>query len=309
MKKQIAVSLYIMCFLCLFCACAKQTSPPITDTTSEPTAPSNSTAPTTINTTTESTAPSTSTETPTEPQVTEVSPEHQVDFTPTGEVVANVVDAVSETFEFYGNIHSLRLPYIDLPGPNVEAINAEIVRKYTSDYYKYSYTNTYYHWTVKDDILSVVIVGGGSMHDGGWEGYGCDAFSVYNISVSKCRLLSHDEVYAAGDIADVKTRVLHAIVSYGAEWKGREESARTVFFGAPDYAHTITTIEEELSEESFARAVPYFNESGQLCVMGYVVTNIGAGGFYGFVPVYQYEAHALMTASEYYDYFYQLYSK
>lgn len=309
MKKQIAVLLYILCLLCLFCACSKQESPSTSDTISEAVKSDSATESTTASSTAESTAPPTSSEVPIEPQVTEVSPENQVDFTPTGDVVANVTDALNETYEIGGTVYSRRLPYIDLPGPNVEAINAEIMRVYTSDFYKYNYTNLYYHWAVKDDILSVVIVGGGSMHDGGWEGYGCDAFSVYNISVSKCRLLSHDEVYAASGFADVKTRVLHAIVSYGAEWKGRNEDSRTVFFGTPNYAHTITTIEEELSEESFERAVPYFDESGQLCVMGYVVTNIGAGGFYGFVPVCQYEASALMPASEYYSYFYQLYSK
>ena len=44
--------------------------------------------------------------------------------------------------------------------------------------------------------------------------------------------------------------------------------------------------------------------------MGYVVTNIGAGGFYGFVPVYEYEQNSpLMTAEEYYATFYEQYHK
>lgn len=236
-----------------------------------------------------------------------VSADNQEDYIPDGEVVAGVVDAVNETYTIDQIEHSRILPRIELPGPNVEAINEEILREYTSDYYSKNYTNIYYQWAVKDDVLSVVIIGGGSMNDGGWEGYGCDAFSVYNISISKCRLLSDEEVYAYSGVEDARASVLNAIVRYSAEWKGYTESRRELFFPAPDDYIGIISIAEELSEENFLRARPYFDDGGNLCVMGYAVTNIGAGGFFGFVPVYQYEAETLLSAEEYYSYYYELY--
>lgn len=234
-----------------------------------------------------------------------VSADRQEDYLPTGEVVANVVDALHETYMVGETEHSRVLPRIELPGPNVEAINEEILRDYTSDYHTANYTNIYYQWTVKDDVLSVVIIGGGSLYDGGWEGYGCDSFSVYNISISKCRLLSDDEVYSCSGIENVRESVLNALVHYSAAWKCKDEQGRTFFFGE----HNNSSIAEELSDESFSRARPYFDKDGNLCVMGYVVTNVGAGGFYGFVPVYQYETDTLLSAEEYYDYFVQMYSK
>ena len=254
---------------------------------------------------------STETDISTEPTEERVSADRQEDYTPTGEVTANVVDALNETYTIAQVVYSRVLPQIDLPGPNVEAINEEILRDYTTDFYTANYANIYYEWAVKDDVLSVVIVGSGSMFDGGWEeeGYGCDAFSVYNISISKCRLLKDEEVYAAAGMADPEVQVLNAIVHYGARWKGRNEGGKQLFFGNPDNSNEIRAIEETISHENFLQAKPYFDKDGNLNVMGYVVTNIGAGGFYGFVPVYEYENTPLLTAEEYYGTFYEQYNK
>ncbi len=236
-----------------------------------------------------------------------VSADNQEDYSPAGEVTANVVDALNEAYTIDQVEYSRVLPRIELPGPNVEAINAEILRDYTSDYYTVNYTNIYYQWAIKGDILSVVIIGGGSMFAGGWEDYGCDAFSVYNISISKCRLLKDEEVYAYAETDEAT--VLNAIVQYGAQWKGRDAEGKKLFFGNPNNSNEIASIEETISHENFLKAKPYFDAQGNLWVMGYVVTNIGGGGFYGFVPVYEYEASPLLTAEEYYNSFYKLYAE
>ncbi len=306
LKKWIgAILLFVLVFSLVACG----------ETATELPTPTETEAVTTTETPTEpTTAPEETTEaiaTETDIPAEPTSADRQEDYTPTGEVTANVVDALNETYTIDQVVYSRVLPQIVLPGPNVEAINEEILRDYTTDFYTINYTNIYYEWAVKDDILSVVIVGSGSMFDGGWEeeGYGCDAFSVYNISISKCRLLKDEEVYAAADMTDPESQVLNAIVHYGARWKGRNEEGKQLFFDKPDNSNEIRAIEETISHENFLQAKPYFDKNGNLNVMGYVVTNMGAGGFCGFVPVYEYEYTPLLTAEEYYATFYEQYNK
>ena len=250
---------------------------------------------------------------PTDPQ--RVSVENQVDYTPEEPVTANVTDAVNIQYkDKYGNSGSLKLPKIELPGPNIEAINAEILSDYSDfarsedDSREMNYSDVYYRWGIHGDILSVVIIGGGSAFDGGWEDHGgCDLFSLYNISISKCRLVSNEEVYAASGMENVKTRVLHAITSFGGEWRGKDADAIEVFFNSPEGGINLECFAEEISDANFEKAIPFFNEDGVLCVMGYITTFIGSGGFWGIIRVDDYYTDALSTAEEYYQYYYELY--
>lgn len=252
-------------------------------------------------------------ELPEEPE--RVSVDNQVDYTPEGAVIPSVADAVNVQFkDKYGNKGSLKLPKIELPGSNVEAINAEILNDY-SDYVRsgddtrqMNYSDVYYEWGVHGDILSVLIVCGGSVFDGGWEDYdGCDRFSLYNISISKCRLVSNEEVYAASGMENVKTRVLHAIANFGCQWRGKDADTIEVFYHDPVSGWSLSCLQEELTDKNFAKAVPYFDEDGELCVMGTIYTFIGAGLFYGMIELDDYHTDSLSTAEEYYQHYYQLY--
>ena len=268
-----------------------------------------------------STEPSTQapTEKPTEPteelhaEPQRVSLENQVDFTPDEPVTANVTDAVNIQYkDKYGKSGSLILPKIELPGPNVESINAEILNDYgdfarsEDDSREMNYSNIYYKWGVHGDILSVFIVGGGSVFDGGWDDYGgCDLYSVYNISISRCRLVSNEEVYAASGMENIKTRVLHAIASYGSQWRGKDADAVENFYSEPDTGWSLECLKEELKDENFEAAVPYFNEDGKLCVMGRVFTFVGRGDFWAMLVLDDYPTDTLGTAEEYYRNYYE----
>lgn len=313
MKKLICLLLALAIAASLFACNTKPAEEEINDPTpsTEPSTelenPTESTEPTEV-----STEPSELL--PTEPQ--RVSVENQVDFTPEETVTPNVVDAVDVEYEDkYGNRGSLELPKIELPGPNIEAINAEILSDYSDfirspdDSREMNYSDVYYEWGIHGDILSVLIVCGGSVFDGGWEDHdGCDRFSLYNISISKCRLVSNEEVYAASGMENVKTRVLHAITSFGGEWRGKDERTIEVFFPAADDSLSIQCFAEEISDANFEKTIPYFNEDGELCVMGYVTTFIGSGGFWGMIEVDDYNTNKLSSAEEYYRYYYELYN-
>lgn len=244
-----------------------------------------------------------------------VSVDNQVDYSPEGAVIPDVTDAVNVQFkDKYGNKGSLKLPKIELPGPNVETINAEILNDY-SDYIRSeddsretSHYNIYYEWGIHGDILSVLIVCSGSVFDGGWEDHdGCDRFSLYNISISKCRLVSNEEVYAASGMENAKIRVLHAIASFGGEWRGKDADTIDVFYNDPESGWGLQCFQAELTDENFAEAIPYFDEDGELCVMGTVYTFIGGERFWGMIELDDYYTASLSTAEEYYQHYYQLY--
>ncbi|MBQ7870651.1 MAG: hypothetical protein IJ357_00730, partial [Oscillospiraceae bacterium] len=201
------------------------------------------------------------------------------------------------------------LPEIQLPGPNVEAINAEILADYKA-YYEIPEGEEQpaqnplwkitYKWAVKGDILSVVILKGTHLDVMSIEEYGCNSASVYNISISKCRLVSNEEVYAAAGITDAQTRVLHAAASFAGEWYLSNPQPE-VFLGGEDLA--VMMFEQNISQENFDEAKPYFNEDGELCALAYVNTFIGAGRFVGDICVEDYYTDALWTAAEYYNYY------
>lgn len=245
------------------------------------------------------------TELPDEPPA-RVSVENQVDYTPDGDVTANVVDAVNTEFTDMNGIACVCiLPKIELPGPNIEAINAEILADYSgyiiSDQSRtFEYQKIHYKWAVKGDILSVVVMPEGSIYAGGEEGYGYQAApSVYNISISKCRLISNEEVYAASGIADVQTRVLHAAASHAAKWLASPERSAVVTEDNKPWIVDLFT--QDISQENFDRAIPYFNEAGQLCALTYVHAPGGSGYFWGDFCVEDYNTEQLLTAEEYYD--------
>lgn len=244
------------------------------------------------------------TEPPTEP-AERVSVDNQVDYTPEGEVTANVTDALNVTYTDKNGVECVCiLPKIELPGPNVEAINAEILADY-SGYIRedagFLYRNIYYKWAVKGDILSVVIVPDESSHTGGERGYGYyGSATVYNISISKCRLISNEEVYAAAGIEDARTRVLHAAACHAGAWYISREEPEAIF---GNQTIALMMLEMNIAQENFDRAKPYFNEDGKLCALTYVHTPAGAGYFQGDFCVEDYDTDTLLTAEEYYDTF------
>ena len=83
---------------------------------------------------------------------------------------------------------------------------------------------------------------------------------------------------------------------------------KKMFVGESDNGEESSAITEEFADKNFHAARLYLDKNGNLCVMGYIMTNIGTGGFYGFVPIYEYEAESLLSPEEYNDYYYTLFS-
>ena len=286
------------------------TEPPVSSAPPETDPPTETTEP--------STEPPTETDPPeTEPAPTEperVSVDNQVDYTPEGEVVPNVVDAVNLSYMKYPDEieYVCILPEIQLPGPNVEAINAEILADYKVFYeipegkeqpIANPSRKISYKWAVNGDILSIVILCGTHKDVSSIEAYGCTRTSVYNISISKCRLLSKEEVYAASGIEDVETRVLHAAAHHGGKFLLETTREWHFFENAVHKDWLVELFELNLSPENFEQAQPYFNEEGKLCVLAWTGTIGGAGYFWGDFCVEDYDTDALWTAEEYYEYY------
>lgn len=214
----------------------------------------------------------------------------------------SVTDTVNDSFTGDGYRYFRTLPHIKISGADMDTVNQEILRRFSQENMKRDFcTEVSYRWTVKGDVLSVLIVGSGPNY-GGLDGRGYSVYKLYNISLEQGRILTNDEVYAASGLSNIQTRVLHAIVSYGAEVKAA--TMPDVFFhDNPKNPNTLYTMVTELSELNYLDATPYFNEDGKLCIIGYIRTNLGTGGFYDSICVEDYDSDELLSARSYYEIF------
>ena len=174
----------------------------------------------------------------------------QVSYTPAETVVPNVSDLVDTTLR-----STFHIPVIELPGPKVEAINQEILRDYREPF-ETDVCAVDYEWTVQGDILSLVIMGTNS--DGK-----ILAHSVYNISVSKCRLLENAEVYAAAGVESFQVK--HA-VTMGIMTALSMEDYDKYFAGQSDAMYTARRLAAYQTDAMWNAFEPYFDADGEFCV-------------------------------------------
>lgn len=213
-----------------------------------------------------------------------------------GSPQVSVTDAVNETFTS-GDLQFTRiLPRIELSGDVFDEINRDLLERYSQDTMIANFYNEVtYRWGVKGDVLSVLVIYNSEQTD--WGGA-----RAYNFSISEGRLLTDAEVYAASGIENIQTRVLHAIVSYGAEAK-RNSTAGVYFNDSDTTQNTLMCMIGELCDLNFMDARPYFNEDGALCIVGYVRTGLGSGGAYACICVEDYETDTLHSARAYYEHY------
>ena len=211
-----------------------------------------------------------------------------------GSPQANVTDAVNEAFASGGLEFTRVLPRIELSCDAFEAFNEEVLSRYSREtMVENFYNEVTYRWGVKGDVLSVLVICNSEQTD--WDGAW-----AYNFSISEGRLLTAAEVYAAAGVENVQTRVLHAIVSFGAEEK-RNSTVGVYFNDIDTTQNTLKCMVTELCDLNFMSAEPYFNEDGELCVVGYIRTGLGSGGAYACICVEDYVTDTLHSARDYYE--------
>ena len=186
-----------------------------------------------------------------------VSAETQVSYTPSGTPTAAIFEATDGVEN--SNYH---IPQIDLPGPNIEAINREIYNDYIAPSAGYVDAVSY-EWAVNGDILSLVIFA--TTEDGALRTY-----SAYNVSISQCRLLSDDELYAAAGVDAPEIAVPHAI-SMEVAGELAEKRYNDYYVSNPQY--TVSLLKRWQDAKMMDRIMPYLDEEGKLCV--HVLLDLG----------------------------------
>lgn len=168
----------------------------------------------------------------------------------------------------------LRVPRFTLESEDAEQINREILDtfqlttqdgKTVSDaFVKENYSEITYEWNVTGNIVSLVVCGQVAYSDS-------KTWLVYNISVPQGKRLSREEVVAASALSDRYEQLVKEVLG-SKYWDFYGDG----FFTANDTA-LKSDWEKTTGQENLEEAQPYFNENGQLCVIGRYYLQAGPG--------------------------------
>lgn len=222
--------------------------------------------------------------------------------------VTSAVDV--EYVDGAGNTYRISIPRIEMPGPNIEAINQEIYDRYDSaipgdddeawpDYTGYG--DITYKWFTNADVLSLVIM------PTVYAGNTGDDYDIYNVSISKCRLLTDEEVYAASGVENLEVRIAHAIACYAGELRTRDDDAYQIFFGDGSSVSEMTlgSFADDISWANVEAARPYLGRDGDLYINGCAHTAAGSGRHWGDIRLDDYMTDVVYSARQYYEYYRQ----
>ena len=168
----------------------------------------------------------------------------------------------------------LRVPRFTLESEDAEQINRDILDtfqlttqdgKTVSDaFVKENYSEITYEWNVTGNIVSLVVCGQVAYSDS-------KTWLVYNISVPQGKRLSREEVVAASALSDRYEQLVKEVLG-SKYWDYYGDG----FFTANDTA-LKSDWEKTTGQENLEEAQPYFNENGQLCVIGRYYLQAGPG--------------------------------
>ncbi|MEY8387416.1 hypothetical protein AALC17_08995 [Oscillospiraceae bacterium 38-13] len=193
-----------------------------------------------------------------------------------------VVDAYSE--EFGGR--KFNIPKITLSGDAVANINAEIWRNlydgvvveilewWNQGHYEGDEYITY-NWYVNDNILSLVV----ESHpvDWAWTDY-----YVYNISVPDGAVLSTQNVLSYCGLTDslYKETAKQALYAFHFSCYGESIYERNDVAGMK---YADEALAKTISAENIAKALPFINDKGELCMVCPVYSIAGADYYYNVI--------------------------
>lgn len=138
-----------------------------------------------------------------------------------------------------------------------------------------------YDWAVNGDILSLWI----ESHPVDWAWWD---YYVYNVSISRCTLISKDSLLNAYGLGISEYNELVRKALYSSAYY----SLSTMVAENPDLG-TITVANEILlnttSDTNVEDAVPFLNEDGCLCIIGLVYSAAGADAYYQLINLEDFE--------------------
>lgn len=168
----------------------------------------------------------------------------------------------------------LRVPRFTLESEDAKQINREILDtfqlttqdgKTVSDaFVTENYSEITYEWNVTGNIVSLVVCGQVAYSDS-------KTWLVYNISVPQGKRLSRKEVIAASALSDHYEQLVKEVLG-SKYWD---------YYGDGSFTANDTALksdwEKTTGQENLEEAQPYFNENGQLCVIGRYYLQAGPG--------------------------------
>ncbi len=198
--------------------------------------------------------------------------EVEIAWTPDGPVEAKVSTGYEGTSTFTGVYdeeysRSYSLPVIEMPGPYIEALNAEIAELIN----EHSDSNITYEYYFAHEFLTVIITMCGA--DKNANPLGVEDYKVYTIDIEKCRLATAEEILAVAGIT------MEEFVEKNVEAQMAEFYNNRYGFYMPTDDRDIETVETqnrqintvEYEELGLAAPCPFFGKDGSLWAFGWTM--------------------------------------
>lgn len=199
------------------------------------------------------------------------------------------------TDAYYKKVGDLEfaIPKINLDGSEIENINADIYEFYYEISNKsiqeieeheipFTSNGVWYTWAINKDILSLVIY-----NDSHPNSSGSVVYEVYNVQISTTQKLSAKDIYTCAEYSEDEYFELIEQVM-GSEFFENKES----FIKEYGYQEMLVTqFERTIERANLEKAIPYFDSSGQICLVGDIYSIAGSEYYMHNMSVEDFEAN------------------
>lgn len=212
-------------------------------------------------------------------------------WTPGGPVEAKVSTGYEGTSTITGSddkeyTRSYSLPVIEMPGPYIEALNAEIAEFAN----KYSRSNITYEYYFAHQFLTVIVTMCSADGNTDSDSYGIEAYKVYTVDIEKCRLATAEEILAVAGLTWDEFWEKNIVAQmaefynnrYGYSFDGLSDE-----YQDEDNVREGTRVANEYAMETdyINSPAPFFGKDGSLYAFGYTYQIAGEFGYSSLVPL------------------------
>lgn len=244
---------------------------------------------------TQDVAPETDEPTPETEEPNRETQETEEVWTPGGPVEAKVSTGYEGTSTITGSdgkeyTRSYSLPVIEMPGPYIEALNAEIAEFAN----KYSRSNITYEYYFAHQFLTVIVTMCSADGNTDSDSYGIEAYKVYTVDIEKCRLATAEEILAVAGLTwdefwekNIEAQMAEFYNNrYGYDFDGLSDEDKAYYWNE-DNARACTQEVNEygMREDYMDSPAPFFGKDGSLYAFGYTFQIAGAGAYDSLVPL------------------------